>query len=206
MQTRGKPALALLHGGGAVRDIELEAVQRFLQFHDLPCCDHVAEAIWRLLQDRLIMIDAAPVITRGDEAALERIEVAAEKLMKALSGYSATGDLMHTVETDLLPHQGYMDSGLTLQRWLIRLSHVRKRYFREFHPAAAYHEAICQLCDVIRDAGGNVAVHTTSRFMRFLLAVEAEKAGLIFPPETVQTERSRARYVERALSGRDSTN
>lgn len=197
-QTRGRPTYALLHSGGAVRHIEQATVFQILADNDLPCDDQTAESIWQLLRARIIDIDAPPKTVRGNERKIQRIEKAAAELIAAMKDYQDVGDLNLSIDRDL-SRLGYrIDEGRTLIRWLARFSVARERYFHPYQPSTSYHDTIARLRDVIRDAGGNAAVHETSKFFQFLLDLEAQWPCLIFPNGTVAT--GRLRYVERAIA------
>lgn len=197
--------MALRHAGGVVREIDREAVQTLLQEHDLPVDTHTSEAVWRLLRDRLVAVDAPPVVLRDDPQAIGRIEKAADDLLNAIRGVRSWGDINLSLH-DFFAERGWHYDEQNLTRVLLVLKDAQARLFEPYNPTQGYHRTIFQLRDVIRDAGGNVAVHATSRFVRFLLAVEAARPALIFPVGTVNTERGRSRYIERALAEQASTN
>lgn len=197
-QTRGRATYALLHSGGVIREIDRATVSQTLDNKDLPCEDQTVESIWQLLRSRIASIDAPPKTVRGNDREINRIEKAAAELMAALKDYPDVSDLNLSIDHDLSKLGYHMDAGRSLYRWLLRLSVARERYFHPYQPSTSYHDAIVRLREVLRDAGGNVAVHATSRFFQFLLELESRWPCLIFPNGTVDT--GRLRYVERAIA------
>lgn len=197
-QTRGRATYALSHSGGAIREIDRATVSQILDDNGFTCNGQTIDRIWQLLRSRIVFIDAPPKIVRGNEREIRRIEKAAAELMAALKEYPDIGDLNLSIDYDL-SELGYpMDEGRSLYRWLLRLSVARERYFHPHQPSTGYHGAIVRLREVIRDAGGNAAVHASSGFFQFLLDLELQWPCLIFPNGTVAT--GRLRYVERAIA------
>lgn len=196
-QTRGRRTLAYKHGGGVVREIDHKGIASALAHHELPQGDDVVTQMTTFLCDRLVSVDAAPSVSRGSEKEIERIEKAASELMAAMRAYSDMRELTLSIKGDLFSIAGHMESDEYLYHWLICMSKARERYFEEYNPTYRYHRAIVRLHGLIRDAGGNVAIHRTSRFVRFLSALDEMRPGMIFPPETVNS--GRVRYIERAL-------
>lgn len=199
-QTRGRKTFALSHSGGVVRELAQADVLQALERAGQPTDAALVEILTRILNDRLISVDAPPALTRGQERHLEKIERAAASLMDALQGYDHWTDLSLSVSDDLFADEGRMDSDRTLYRWLVRLADVRGRYFETYDPTHRYRATIRQLRDEILAAGGNGAVYDGSRFVAFLTEVERLAPGVIFPVETVST--GRVRYTERAVTER----
>lgn len=199
-QTRGRKTFSLTHSGGVVRELSSPDVRQALKTSGQPTDPALVEKLTRILNDRLISVDAPPALTRGQERQLEKIERAAASLMDALQGYDNWGDLSLSVSDDLFADERRIDSDQTLYRWLVRLADVRGRYFETYDPTQRYRATIRHLRDEILAAGGNGAVYDGSRFVAFLTEVERLAPGLIFPVETVST--GRVRYIERAVAER----
>ena len=196
-QGQGLPSRTLQQAGGCVRDVTAEAVRSRLTECDLPADPHLADRLRDVLHRRAIFVDVTPQAATGDERALERIERAAAALVAAVGSYSGMADLWLAIDTDRQPGR---DSATEFYGIAYRLAEVRARYFQPARPTIGYHAGIAEIRDLISEAGGNVALHETSRFVRFLTAIEADFPHLIFPPETAATPRGRYRYVQRALA------
>lgn len=196
VQTRGKRTLAFTHGGGVRREIGPEVVSEALRQCDLPV-EQCVHSLATFLDDRLAHVDVSPKVIRGAEKELERIEKAAESLISAMSAFPHMSDLKLSIAADMCQHIGYMENGLNLYRWLLRLSRARELYFEEHNPTRDYRRAISRIYSIIQEAGGNVAIHGNSKFVRLLIAFEDARPAMIFPPESVST--GRVRYIENAL-------
>lgn len=206
MQTRGKPTLALRHAGGAVREIDKDRIADLARQADLPAAPDVIDRLYCELRNRLIAVDAPPVTLRDDPKAVEGLEKAAGDMLEAIGKARDWGDIKLSLQ-DAFAEKGWPYDDQFLIRALLVLKDARAHLFEHHKPTDGYHCLIRSLHGAIRDAGGNVAVHERSRFMAFLMSLESEFAGLIFPSGTVATMRGRCRYVERALSsGSDSPN
>lgn len=196
MQTRGKSTLVLRHGGGAVREIDKGRIVALAGRAGLPCNDSLAGRLYEYLRDRLISVDAPPFALRDDPKAIVRIEKAADKLLGAIRDARDWGDISLSLQ-DAFAEKGWPYDDDSLVRALLVLKDARKHLFESHSPADGYHGLIQSLHGAILDAGGNVAVHDSSQFVEFLVAVEAETPGLIFPPGTVES--GRTDWVRRAL-------
>lgn len=204
MQTRGGKTRALGHGGGFVREISSERIRALLIKVSFPHDAHIVDRLHRILRWRLVDVDA-PRKTIRDDDHLKRIESAAHGMLDALRGYEDWG-LVTLGVRDKFAAMGWDYDDRAFYRWLLIVRDLRNQVFDPFDPSAAYHSTIRDIRREIEDGGGKVAVHATSSFVGLLLGLEAETPGLIFPPNTVATERARSRYVERALTPQDSTN
>jgi hypothetical protein len=198
IQTRGKRTLALKHGGGAVRRIEVTAVKAALANHGLPSNDELVTSFAEHLNRRLISLDAAPKVLRGSERQLQEIENAAKKLQTALKSYVDWKELSHAIQSDIRQNSGYVSKVLELYRWLQRMADARGQYFVVYNPTSGYHDTIHWLLgEIKKQTGTKPTVSGTSPFFHFLADMEQTADGLIFPKGTVQS--GRFRYVQNAL-------
>ncbi|AUH32069.1 hypothetical protein [Paracoccus tegillarcae] len=198
MQTRGRKTLSLTHAGGWLRDeLDAKTIASVLRSKVLPHDEGLVSEMADFLKDRLAMIDLAPTVLRGSERQIDRIENAAKELLAAIRAYKDFAEVSLSIEGEIAQMEGGHRGSLPLYQWLLRLAKLRERYFTGYDPAASYRRTIGRLHSMIKNAGGNVAVHKTSSFVLFLCEIEALRPGLIFPPETVKS--GRARYVENAL-------
>lgn len=164
--------------------------------------DHadLADRIFTELRARLYVVDAPPVTLRDDPKAIKRMERSAGSLLEAIQELKGWGDIDVSLRNFFTDRNWEYDSQ-ALGRVLLVLRDAQSHLFEPYNPTDGYHRQISLLRDVIRGAGGKVAVHEDSQFVAFLIALDTEWPGLIFPPGTVATGRGRCRYVERALSG-----
>lgn len=197
-QGQGLPSRTLQHAGGAVREITGEAIRSRLAECDLPTDPQLVDRLHDVLHRRAVFVDVTPTAATGDERAIEKIERAAGALIAALRDYPGAADLWLSIDND---RDAGRDSASEFYAIALRMADARARYYQPSRPTIGYHDAIKEMRDLIRDDGGNVALHETSRFLRFLAGLEADFPHLIFPAETMATARGRYRYAERAIKG-----
>jgi hypothetical protein len=201
MQTRGKPTLALRHGGGAIRSIELTFVADTLAAAQLPYEEEVVAQVHRLLQERLYAVDGSPMVLRDEPEAIAKLEKAAGNLLDAVKQLDAWPALNLSL-SDFFAEKNWPHDRSMLVRQLLVLQNARQHLFEIYKPSAEFQGAIRKLYQCLTLADPAV---TKASITRFLMAIDAALPGLAFPDSTAplgdDVEDARNKYVREAIKG-----
>lgn len=196
-QTRGLSPMVLAHGGGAVREILPEPIREALIAEGICASDALVERIVRILADRAVSIDGAPLSTRSEmradsvrrsreKTAIEKIEDASKRLLEAIR-CPEWSDLYLSVRWEIEDRTGRPPDEMDFYRMLTIMSDLRGKVFVTDKPANGYYNTVLNIRDAIKGSGKTLSV---SALGRVLVKMNNAYPHLIFSPETTNFDKS----------------